>query len=477
MMPKATKRLKHFGLVASLFFLFSHCANTQREWVDTGALDTYVPGLPNFTIGAVGKYDSPESPELEIYISIPYSSLIFLKKEGDVFESQIDVSVWLSSGAKGNGFNRQITAQRTLRVNNYEETQSRKELNINQTFSLSPGEYIVHTRVEDRISGKQATRALEAVIPDPKSALVTTANWQLFGKKSGGEIHEPVLTYHISEDVRDLLGIIQVVMLEKLEQHGFRVKLIQFKSDTSIARVPHYVTPTRTSLEYRGIDYSVADTTQLRYQLVDEGNGTITIRVNLPNLKPGNYRLLLDGNTTLGNVELSKSRDFSVRKKGFPRIERVDELLAALTYIATPAELKSFEKAKESGKYRDTFNQFWVSLFKDKQKAKYVMQAYFTRVEEANLMFSSHKEGWKSDPGMIYILFGAPNAFENNADGIVWSYSTSGNDASRIFFFRRIRPQVGTSPFVHYLLERNLNYEFSFQQAVEDWRSGRVLYR
>jgi GWxTD domain-containing protein len=477
MITKETRRLKHFGFVVSLLFILTQCASTQQEWVDTGALDTYIPGLPNFTIGAVGKYDSPEAPELEVYISIPYSSLIFQKKDGEVFESLVDVSVWLSSGAEGNGFNRQISAQRTLRVNNYEETQSRKELNISQTISLSPGEYFVHTRVEDRISGKQASRTLEAVIPDPKSASVTTANWQLFGKKAGGEVHEPILTYHISEDVRDMIGSIQVVMLEKIEQHGFKVKLLQFKSDTSIARVPHYVTPIPTSIEYRGIDYTVADTSLIRYRLADEGNGIITIRVQLPALTPGNYRLLVEGRSNSGDAELSKSRDFSVRKSGFPRIERVDELLCALSYIATSADLKRFANAKETGDYRLAFNQFWSSLFDDKQKANYVMQAYFTRIEEANRMFSSHKEGWKSDPGMIYILFGAPHAFENNADGIVWSYSNPRNDASRIFFFRRIRPQVGASPFVHYLLDRSLNYEFAFQQAVEDWRSGRILFR
>ena len=40
------------------------------------------------------------------------------------------------------------------------------------------------------------------------------------------------------------------------------------------------------------------------------------------------------------------------------------------------------------------------------QKAKSLIAIYYNRIQNANLHFTTFKEGWKTDRGMIYVVFG-----------------------------------------------------------------------
>jgi hypothetical protein len=56
------------------------------------------------------------------------------------------------------------------------------------------------------------------------------------------------------------------------------------------------------------------------------------------------------------------------------------------------------------------------------------MNEYYYRVHVANQRFSGHREGWRSDRGMIYILYGEPDAVEeynfeiNSKPYMIWLY-------------------------------------------------------
>ncbi|MDZ7822184.1 MAG: GWxTD domain-containing protein [Candidatus Marinimicrobia bacterium] len=39
-----------------------------------------------------------------------------------------------------------------------------------------------------------------------------------------------------------------------------------------------------------------------------------------------------------------------------------------------------------------------------------LMNEYYYRVQTANQRFSGQREGWRSDRGMIYIIYGEPDA-------------------------------------------------------------------
>src|SRR5699024_3055691 len=106
-----------------------------------------------------------------------------------------------------------------------------------------------------------------------------------------------------------------------------------------------------------------------------------------------------------------------------------------------------------------------------------VIKMYYERVEEANKQFSNFKEGWKTDTGMIYILFGPPWYVEQHLDQMIWSYAYNRNDPEYNYRFHQPKLQSEFYPFISYLLRRN-QYYFQIQyQQLQLWLSGQILNR
>jgi hypothetical protein len=100
---------------------------------------------------------------------------------------------------------------------------------------------------------------------------------------------------------------------------------------------------------------------------------------------------------------------------------------------------------------------------------------YYERVEQANKQFSNFKEGWKTDMGMIYILFGPPWYVDRTLNRMQWSYSYDRNDPRRNFYFERNRIPNEYYPFNHYVVQRSQSYFNLIYQQTELWRTGRIL--
>src|SRR5690606_16033435 len=82
----------------------------------------------------------------------------------------------------------------------------------------------------------------------------------------------------------------------------------------------------------------------------------------------------------------------------YPRYRRVENLADPLIYICTKQE---FSRIKQARGDKRAFDRVILSITKDAERAKTLMRNYFRRVEQANTYFSSYKEGWKTDRGMI----------------------------------------------------------------------------
>ena len=73
------------------------------------------------------------------------------------------------------------------------------------------------------------------------------------------------------------------------------------------------------------------------------------------------------------------------------------------------------------------FEQFWLKMAGTKERAKYVIAEYYKRVEKANVLFTSYKEGWKTDRGMLTIVMGMPNTVYKTTRGETWIYGSPHN--------------------------------------------------
>lgn len=149
---------------------------------------------------------------------------------------------------------------------------------------------------------------------------------------------------------------------------------------------------------------------------------------------------------------------------GYPRINAPYRMIEAVRYITTN---KEFEEMMHSRALKATIDSFWVAVSGNVERATEFLRSYYSRVEEANRLFFSFEEGWKTDRGMIYIVFGPPDIVYRNDRGEEWVYGEEGNMRSLRFYFAK-----AVNPFTEndYVLQRSETFKISWYNAVELWR-------
>ena len=153
----------------------------------------------------------------------------------------------------------------------------------------------------------------------------------------------------------------------------------------------------------------------------------------------------------------------------YPKMTRPEKLTEPLLYMSTNQEIKDMAAAANEKKALD---KYWLSLMQgNPDLARQVIRSYYNRVEEANRLFTSYKEGWKTDKGMIFIILGPPDKVQRSKDKEVWVYDQKANATNVNFTFNR-----RTNQFVddHYELVRYVEYQPIWYPVVEAWRNGAI---
>lgn len=153
---------------------------------------------------------------------------------------------------------------------------------------------------------------------------------------------------------------------------------------------------------------------------------------------------------------------------GYPQLTRHENMIDPIRYISTNSEYKN---VKNSINTKQAIDDFWLNLLKDEDKAKKALKIYYNRVETANQHFTDYREGWKTDRGIIYIVFGQPNTIYKNTNQETWIYGEEGNILSLSFKFIRNNHPISVN---NYDLIRNSDYKSSWYRAVDLWRQGKI---
>ncbi|ELR71242.1 hypothetical protein C900_02857 [Fulvivirga imtechensis AK7] len=173
----------------------------------------------------------------------------------------------------------------------------------------------------------------------------------------------------------------------------------------------------------------------------------------------GLYLLQLDSTS-------DKGFSFRLENKYYPKLARLEHLTEPLIYITTREENL---KLKDINGDKREFDKFWLDLTNSPERARTIIKNYFDRVEQANRLFTTYKEGWKTDRGMIYIIFGPPDEVNKNINGESWTYLAS--PALPKLNFEFIRTETIFAPT--YALIRDKSYANIWYRAIDLWRKGR----
>jgi GWxTD domain-containing protein len=173
--------------------------------------------------------------------------------------------------------------------------------------------------------------------------------------------------------------------------------------------------------------------------------------------KEGLYLVQSDTNAARGI-------SFRVAPSAYPRMTKIEDLSTSLVFISTKEEA---DRLIAAGDDKTEFDKVVLDITRDKDRARTLIRNYFRRVELANIYFTSYKEGWKTDRGMIYLVFGLPDEVNRNGQFEVWTYKSMNVK----FTFYKAGSVYDPD---YYVLERNKRVAEPWYYTIDMWRKSQI---
>ncbi|HEY8938134.1 MAG TPA: GWxTD domain-containing protein [Cyclobacteriaceae bacterium] len=146
---------------------------------------------------------------------------------------------------------------------------------------------------------------------------------------------------------------------------------------------------------------------------------------------------------------------------GYPKFKHIQDLVGPFVYVCAKDE---YDKLRMAGNDKKQFDKNVLAITRDTDRAREFMKTYFNRAEVANHLFTSYKEGWKTDRGMTYLIYGPPPTVYKFADREVWSYGRTD------FSFAKSSTLFDPD---NYVLIRNKKYATEWYEKVDLIRNSR----
>jgi len=206
----------------------------------------------------------------------------------------------------------------------------------------------------------------------------------------------------------------------------------------------------------------------------------------LPTFKPKRkrpYIYMVDSTfTSDGAFTISKLGTYSVQMKDaqgtglvlvsvdkrFPKLANAKDLVEALRYITRSEE---FEKMIRAENPKAAVDSFWLDRAGSFDRGKVLVKEFYGRVQRANNFFTTYKEGWKTDRGVVFLIYGEPDLVHKSAQTEQWIYEGNSTKSRISFSFTQ-----GTHAFLKAepALVRSSYYEDSWHRSVYEWRKGLI---
>jgi GWxTD domain-containing protein len=462
-----------FLTFAGALFLLS-CSSSKIDTTQQGSDYTYKVGHPELRINAFGFIDQEQGPTLKITAEIVEGSLVY-SQQNDSLTANIAVDIQIVDQENGENIIESQRITKTVTSSNENITSSRETITIDYSQQVSPSRYEISVTVTDLNSKRQLTQTAETFIPETEEGEFTISNIQMYGKEIGSS-WAPITGYDVQSSVDSLRFIFQIISPQTERRMTIDSRLVEFKSDTSLPRSMTRNNYSSSSIEYKGIDYDRQTVIQSTRRVLSDYS-SVFVEYKFTNQNRGNYRFEVTTKKEGDKDEQFNGRAFGVKSPNFPAVENIHELARPLAYLMDSKQYESLLEISDKDSLKQTIDRFWLKNIGNKQKTRSVIELYYTRVEQANKMFSNFKEGWKTDRGLIYVLFGKPFHTRDRLRTIIWYYSYNIEDPEYRFRFRQPKLNNKFYPFDHYLLQRRSYYHSRRYLQRDLWLSGRILQR
>lgn len=165
----------------------------------------------------------------------------------------------------------------------------------------------------------------------------------------------------------------------------------------------------------------------------------------------------------------------------FPAMTTPEDMIEPLAYLASEDEMAAL---RANAKPKLALDEFWIGCGGNTEKSRELIRIYYTRTLYANLYFTSYREGWRTDRGMIYLLYGPPDKVYKTATEENWGYRKSeiktswgtGYHVKEDYLFFKFNKKDNKFSDNDYSLSRSEAINTYWDKAVLKWRKG-VVFR
>ncbi len=354
--------------------------------------------------------ETRDSVRLEVTIKVPFDAVQFIKK-GRIFVAKYEISIMLFDKDEAKVASK--IWRQELSTESFEETNSQELFDVNKVvFKVLPNKLFLTIGVLDLDTKKSSFRKKTIDASDFYRKGITLSNIRIIEQEFQTKEGE-------TEDIESVEGTITNSKLEF--QASFDVL-----SDGGKGKIDYSIKDMKNAVLF---SESLNDSFK-------QGVSKRKLTINRSDLGFSKYRLEIT--VTIGEEKVSNECVFQLRWLGMSKlIDNLDNAIEQLRYIASSKEIKAMQKAKPEEK-KDKFVNFWKSRDPTPgTNENEIMNEYYKRVMYSNEHFSGFLEGWKTDMGMVFILFGPPSDIERHPFEIqskpyeIWYYY----EVNRTFVF------------------------------------------
>ncbi len=350
-----------------------------------------------------------QGSRIDVFTQVGYDILSFVKNN-DLYDASYEMTIAVLDSSN-TLVNEKLWTEEVKGVP-FERSVSPGAVSITQrAFTVPPGQYVVRVIMRDKESKVSRQIVRQMLVSNYASSDFTMSDIMLLSRVSvQGDRRS------ITPSVSPNIGILPEAFYLYFEVYNER------RRDT--------VTFVSSLLDKKGDQMFSADS----ILMLKPGRNEVILRVAQPNLAIGDYRLVVqarDLRTTEEEPSLATTnRNVIVRWAGLPRsVKDMDLAIDQLRYIAKDDEFSILKDAQTTEEKQTRFTEFWKKRDPNPSTPRNEkMEEFYARVEYSNKHFSHYLEGWRTDMGMIYIIFGPPNNVDRHPFEVdskpyeIWAY-------------------------------------------------------
>ncbi|MFH2003377.1 MAG: GWxTD domain-containing protein [Bacteroidota bacterium] len=369
-------------------------------------------GVPKFYFEALGFASTTDGESrLDIYLQVPYEALSFIKN-ANIFVADYELTIGIYDSSRE--LVKEKVWSETIQTTSYDETISLRHYKLShQSFLLNPGKYQTVVQIRDNQTKKSTRLSRDIELRNFSSRQFDVSDIMLLNQLNI-EGDKKTIVPNILGNVSDL-------------GDGFYLFLeIYNKVAADSVRITYNISSAKDKT-FRQETVS---------QPLNAGSNSSFVKVSAAELPMGTYRVTLQIVPHILNTVLDLkdyivkiSRIFKVQWRGIPTsIVDLDAAIEQMVYIMERRDVERLRKLPQSEK-QEAFKEIWKKRDPTPNTERNeLMEEYYARVEYANKNFKHYIEGWRTDMGMVFIIFGSPNNVERHPFDIntkpyeVWYY-------------------------------------------------------